>query len=300
MVDDQTVDLAVVGPGSVGAYFAAHAAQRGTSVLACARRPFDEFVIDSERFPARLRANVLIDPSAVARPVPHVLVALKSQHTAEAGEWLRRLCGPETIVVAAQNGLEAEERLAPFVNGATVVQSVVYCTAELVAPGHVQHYSSGWLWVPNTPEMQRFAQLFAGSGAEIRPTDSYVTELWRKLGFNTTTNGVTALARKRLAAFAREDMALLGTRLLAEAWTVARALGADLDPTTTSQYMTMIAEQPGNPGTSTYYDRMAGRPTEHDAIYGSMVRAARRIGIEVPVTETVWALLAAGDDDRFA
>lgn len=293
------VELAVVGPGSVGAYFAAHAAARGTSVVACARRPFDEYVIESERHPARGPAHVVTDPSTLDGPVPAVLVALKSQHTADAAGWLQRLCGPDTVVVAAQNGLEAAERLAPFVNGAEVVQSVVYCTAELVAPGHVRHYSSGWLWVPDTPSMHSFARLFAGSGAEIRPTPTYVTELWRKLGFNTTTNGVTALARKRLAAFARDDMATLGTRLLAEAWTVAQALGADLDPTTTAQYMTMIATQPGNPGTSTYYDRMAGRPTEHDAIYGSMVRAARRLGIEVPVTETVWALLAAGDDDRY-
>lgn len=245
-------ELAVVGPGSVGAYFAAHAAARGTSVLACARRPFTEYVIESERFPVRGEARVLTDPASVQATVPYVLVALKSQHTADAAEWLRRLCGPETVVIAAQNGLEAAERLAPCVNGARVVQSVVYCTAELMAPGHVRHYSSGWLWVPDTPEMHAFASLFAGSGAEIRPTPAYVTELWRKLGFNTTTNGVTALSRKRLAAFAREDIALLGTRLLAEAWTVARALGADLDPTTTAQYMTMIATQPGNPGTSTY------------------------------------------------
>lgn len=297
MMQRMEAELAVVGPGSVGAFFAAHAATLGRRVVACARRPFSEYVVESEIHPVRTPATVVTDPAEIDGPVPFVLVAVKAHHTEAASEWLRRLCGPDTVVVAAQNGLEAEERLTPYVNGAEVVQSVVYCTTELVAPGHTKHYGAGWLWVPARPSMERFAALYAGAGCEVRVSDKYLTEAWRKLGLNVTTNGVTAITRRRLSVFARPDVAALGERLLAEAWTVARAAGADLDPQTAASHIPMMPKLPGDPGTSTYYDRVAGRPTEHDAIYGSVVRAGRRLGIPTPFNETVWALLAAGDDE---
>lgn len=292
----RTGDLAVVGPGAVGGFFAAHAAAHGTTVLSAARRPFTEYIVESESHPVRSPAHVLTDPADVDGPVPFVLAAVKSQQTSDVGGWLERLCSRDTIVVAAQNGLEAADRLAPYVNGARVVQSVVYCTTELIAPGHTRHYGAGWLWVPDTPDMHRFATLFPERGATIRPTADIVTELWRKLGLNITTNGITALTRRRLSVFARGDIAALGTKLLEEAWTVGRADGADVDPAEAAARIPMMATLPGDPGTSTYYDRMAGRPTEHDAIYGAVARAGRRLGVATPLVDAVWALLAAGDD----
>ena len=45
------------------------------------------------------------------------------------------------------------------------------------------------------------------------------------------------------------------------------------------------------------HERLAGRPTEHDALYGAVIRAGARHGIATPFAETVSALLAAGDAD---
>ena len=44
-------------------------------------------------------------------------------------------------------------------------------------------------------------------------------------------------------------------------------------------------------------DRRAGRATEHDALYGAIVRAGRRHGIPTPLCEVFDTLLAAGDPD---
>jgi 2-dehydropantoate 2-reductase len=57
-----------------------------------------------------------------------------------------------------------------------------------------------------------------------------------------------------------------------------------------------VARMPVDGATSMYYDRMAGRPTEHDALYGAVVRAGARHGIPTPFAETVAALLAGGDE----
>ena len=46
-------------------------------------------------------------------------------------------------------------------------------------------------------------------------------------------------------------------------------------------------------GTSMLYDRLAGRPLEHEALTGALVEAADRHGIPVPVNRTLLALLSA-------
>jgi 2-dehydropantoate 2-reductase len=48
-------------------------------------------------------------------------------------------------------------------------------------------------------------------------------------------------------------------------------------------------------GSSMLYDRLARRPTEHDALTGAVVRFGRRVGIPTPLNDVVLALLAASD-----
>ena len=194
-------EVAVVGPGSVGAFFAAHLAVSGRDVLACARRPFAEYVIESRSVPARALARVVTDPGEVDGKADWVLVAVKSHQTDAAAPWLDRLCGPDTTVVVMQNGIEGEERVAPLSGAAEVVASVVYCATELLAPGHVMHRQAQMLIVPERAASHRFATLFDGTPIEIRVTAAYLTEAWRKLGINVMANGVTALTGRPLGVF---------------------------------------------------------------------------------------------------
>src|SRR5688572_2188929 len=136
--------IAVVGVGSVGTFFAAHLAAAGHDVLACARRPFDTYRVESAEAPVTGPANVATGPAAVTGgPYPWLLVAVKAHQTVDAAPWFDRLCGPDSpgrpasIVVAVQNGVEAVERFTPLVHGATVVPAVVYCGAELQEPGRI-------------------------------------------------------------------------------------------------------------------------------------------------------------------
>ncbi|MCP5027785.1 MAG: hypothetical protein GY929_16035 [Actinomycetia bacterium] len=82
--------IAVVGPGGVGGFFAAHATANGHEVLSCARRPFTEYVIESGRAPTTQPARVVTDPAMVDGPYPWVLVGVKAHQTQGAAEWLDR------------------------------------------------------------------------------------------------------------------------------------------------------------------------------------------------------------------
>jgi 2-dehydropantoate 2-reductase len=88
-------------------------------------------------------------------------------------------------------------------------------------------------------------------------------------------------------------------RVLRETVEVSVADGVALDP---DAEVARILERwthmdPGG-GSSTLYDRMAGRPMEHEYITGAVVRYADRHGHPAPLNRTLLTLLRALDQTR--
>jgi len=285
--------VAVVGVGSVGGYLASraieHAEASGASeVVLCARRPFDELVVESRPTgrSTEHRVSPLLDPSEVERPVDVVVVATKSQH--DVSDWIRALTDEGTIVVVAQNGVEQVDRIAPLTD-ATVIASVVYCGTELLEPGRVLHHNTGFLLLPEGAEAAAVADLFPDG--VIRPSGDFVTRAWQKLTLNVISNGITALTGRRMDVLAEPATAPLAERLAEECTEVGRAGGARLGDSWPQDAVALTRSAPGDQGTSMYYDRAAGRALEWDAIHGAAQRAARRHGIDVPAIDAMAALL---------
>ena len=78
--------------------------------------------------------------------------------------------------------------------------------------------------------------------------------------------------------------------LLRETVAVGVAVGAQLDESDVDRVMRTYQSYPDDNGTSMYYDRMAGRPLEHDLLSGAVVRAAAEHQVSVPANLAVWAL----------
>ena len=196
------------------------------------------------------------------------------------------------MVGSVQNGIEAIERLGPLAPESTVLPGVVYCGAELVAPGHVRHSAMARLIVPDEPAAHRLAGLADGTPLRIEPSAGHLVAAWVKLGLNSVANGLTALTGRPMEVVAEDGVGAIGRQLLIECWTVGRAAGADLDLETVDRTIEGMARNVGG-RTSMLQDREAGRPTEHDAIHGAILRAGERHGVPTPVTRIVHDLLAA-------
>lgn len=283
----------------MGTFFAAHAAAAGRDVVACARRPFDRYVVESPEAPTEAPATVLTDPAEWrAAPADLVLVTTKANQTEGAAGWLAAVAGPGSAVVVVQNGIEGEARVRPHVSpDSAVLPAVVYCGSELVEPGRIRHTSRGQLIVADGAPAQQLAAAFAGTPVDITVLDDrgYRTEAWRKLGLNVVLNGLTALTGRTMEVLRRPDIAEIASALLSECWTVARAEGADLPQNAADKFIAGLPTMPGDGATSMLYDRRAGRPTEHDALYGGVMRTADRHGIATPTHRLIAALIAAGD-----
>lgn len=287
----------VIGPGAIGTFFAVHLIGGGrVDVAVASRRPLPELVLASDGEEQRVTPMVFTDPASVETPFDWVLLATKAHQTAAASGWLQAACGPDTTVVVLQNGVEHEARVAPFVGSATVVPAVVYCGAEVVAPGRVVHRSNGFLIAPEGDRGRALAELYEGTGAGIRLTRDFGSAQWKKLVSNVVANGITALTGRRMEVMRTPAVAELGRAVVREGIVVARAEGADIDDGYADLLIEGIGAMPDDSGTSMLYDRLAGRPLEYDALYGAVLRAAARHDIAVPRTETLFALLQGLSD----
>jgi 2-dehydropantoate 2-reductase len=277
--------VAVVGVGAVGGAIGGwlDAARRHELTL-CTRTRFDRLEVETPTGRLSSDARVVTDPKEVG-PVDWILLATKAYDTEGAEPWLRALGGTETVLAVLQNGVEHEERARPLAGGMPIVPVIVACSAERTAPGRVRTRGSARLTVPATVHGRSFRELFEGSAVAVEHADDFTTALWRKLCVNVA-GVVTALTGEPLGVIRRPEIASLARGLVLETVRVARAEGARLEDDFAD---TLVAELcAGRPDAtpSILQDLKAGRPLEHDARNGAVVRFGARHGIPTPLNES--------------
>ncbi|HTU55481.1 MAG TPA: 2-dehydropantoate 2-reductase [Acetobacteraceae bacterium] len=290
--------VAVVGLGGIGGVAAGclvHASRHDVAV--CARRPLARLIVERPEGTAEVSLRTLTDP-ADARPVDWVLLCTKAHETASTAPWLTRLCGPKTRIAVLQNGIDHAARIAPFVPEARVVPAIVYYNGERMAADRVRlrHVVEHDLAVADDAEGAAFAELLAGTPLKVLRSADFATLMWRKLLINAVANPLTALTRQRQAVLRREDMRALCLAVLEEAVSVARADGARVTADESEQTLATLLTYPPEAGTSMYFDCLAGRPLEIEALTGAIVAAGERHGIATPLNRALLTLLRAISD----
>ena len=295
--------VAVIGIGSIGGVVAGclrHADRH--DVVACVRRPVDRgnlgLTVERPEGTVEVAFAALTDPQA-ATPVDWVLLATKAHHTASAAPWLARLCGPSTRVAVLQNGIDHAARVAPFIGAATAVPIMVYFNGERLAPDRMRMRrvgGAGDMEAADDADGRAFAQLLDGTPISVQLIADFKTQAWRKLLINAVANPMTCLTLRRQEVLRRPDIHALCLAVLDEAVAVARADGARLAPDEPAQTMAKLMTFGPELGTSMYFDRLAGRPLEVEALTGAIVAAGDRLGIPTPLNATLLTLLRAVSD----
>ncbi|WP_375488191.1 2-dehydropantoate 2-reductase N-terminal domain-containing protein, partial [uncultured Mycobacterium sp.] len=137
---DIATQIAVVGPGAVGATVAAQLHAAGHPVLLCGRTAREHIEVRNDGADAIIVPGpVHTDPREITAAVDVVVLAVKATHNGDAGRWLARLCDEHTVVAVLQNGIEQVEQGAPHCPSSAVVPGIVWFSAETQA--------DGWVWL---------------------------------------------------------------------------------------------------------------------------------------------------------
>ena len=288
----------MIGLGAIGGVAAGCLAAAGRyDLVACVRQPIERLTLDAPDGTVTLPLHALTDP-AQAKPVDWVLLCTKTHATASTAPWLKALCVPSTRVAVLQNGVDHVARVAPFAGAATVLPVIVYYNGERLGADRVKlrRGADPDVIVADNDAGRAFTQLFEGTPLRVKPGKDFATLAWRKLLLNAVASPVTALTLQRQAVLRRPDIKELCLAVLEEAIAVGRAEGARLADDEAARTLATLFTFAGELGTSMYFDRLAGRPLEHEALTGAIVSAGERHGIATPLNRALLALLRAISD----
>jgi 2-dehydropantoate 2-reductase len=299
--------VCVAGVGVIGSLFAAHLS-RVAQVSALTRREEHARALREQGLRVSGRSDFLAQIEAADSPLelpePElVIVACKGTDLESAAE---RLAGhwPDAIVMTVQNGIGAGDVIARHGDW-RLLTAVTFMSGTRHADTHVEYVLDTATWIGpargTTPDdARRVAALIESSGLAAEAFDDLRPAQWSKLIFNATVNTVAALTGlPHDAHFAalREpsDLGFLVRGLIDEGKAVAAAAGVPLreDP----WEMNVHATERG----SAHYPSMledveARRRTEIDTITGALVREAHRLGVPVPLHETMERLIKAKEE----
>ena len=302
----------VVGAGSIGSLFAGHLGSIVESTVLTRRQEHtDSLNTNGLQVSGKscLQSPIIasMDPADLG-DVDLVIIATKTTAVEDSA---RKISGhfPNAIVMTVQNGLGCEEVVASYGDW-PVMSSVTFMSGIRHSDIHVEYEldTATWLgpWAgggATFEQAQAIEALITRSGLKAEAFPDLQPAQWSKLIFNAVVNSVAALSDlPHVKAFAiRGELRDLGHLVYAamdEGKRVAAACGVELyeDP----WLMNVEATSHGQTGNEDYAhapsmleDVRSRRLTEVDWITGSIVREAARVGVPVPINETLYRLVKA-------
>ena len=292
--------VAVLGPGAVGGTFAVRLAMSGNHTIVVGPPETIGMValagitleVDGHVLSARPEVRQRLE-----RSVELLLVAVKAHQLEDALERVDPDALARGVVVPLLNGLEhldpIRTHFGPRVAAASLSHFQAYRVGRVQIiqprPTALVTLASEEL---SPAELERAASVLRGASADVEIDDDEKSVLWRKAARLAVLSAATSLTRRPVGAL-REDIQWRPRMeaALAEACAVAAADGVNLIP---SSQWSVITSMDYELTTSTARDVAEGRPSELDAIAGSVVRAGERLGVPCPVlSELVSEALAA-------
>jgi 2-dehydropantoate 2-reductase len=295
-------DVAVVGPGGVGAYFGGMLARAGAKVTMLGRPgPSSEHLdtiarrglrLDTQSFDERVGVETTVEPRSIAG-AELVLFCVKSVDTTEAARRIAPHLSSDAILLDLQNGVDNPDKLRAL--GLDPIPAVVYVAAAVEVPGEVKHRGRGDLVIGHASrrsDVERAADWLVRAGIPCVVSDDVERDLWVKLILNSMANATSALTGASYGQLAEFDPTWqIAIDVATEAVAVARAEGHDLERDEVIRRGLEVCRAVGSATSSTQQDIANGRPTEVDALNGIIATLGAKHGLPTPVNHTLWALV---------
>ncbi|MDB5082146.1 MAG: panE, 2-dehydropantoate 2-reductase [Chloroflexi bacterium] len=312
--------ICIVGAGAIGGYMGAKLALAGEDVTLIARGPHLEAIrqnglklIMKDGSEQVITNALAISDMAEAGPQDAVIVALKAHSLPALAPAMRALYGPETMVVAAQNGIpwwyfrgiespypdyrvkavDPEGVIEQNMEVSRVIGCVVYPATEISAPGVIRHiegdrFSIGEIDGNKSDRIKQLSQTLTKAGLKAPVRTNIRSEIWIKLWGNLAFNPISALTRALLSDITDFPLTReLARQMMTEAQTIATKLGVEFG--ISLEQRIEGAANVGAHKTSMLQDIESGRPTEVDAIVGAVAELGRLTGTPTPYIDALYA-----------
>mgnify|MGYP001118925655 FL=1 len=302
--------VVVVGAGAIGGLFGSLLSEGGLDVtlIDVNRAHIDAISMNGLKI-VGYGGDRFIDIKATTDPKQAgvgdiVIVQCKAMHTENAVKNALLVFGDHTVVVSFQNGIGNEEVIAGIIGEQRVIGGLTAQAAIVEAPGVVRNYSDlptyvGEIFGPDvgslTPRIEKIAQIFSAAGLNTHGSSNIRLDMWIKLLGNiglSATSGTTDLASADMIKI--PELAATIRCAVNEAAAVAAACGIEIPEAEKHDILDKLTSTSAGTGeskSSLCADLRAGRPTEIDRIYGTVVRYGKEHGVPTPTIDTLIAIV---------
>ena len=299
--------IAVLGSGAVGGFYGAKLAQAGHDVTFVARGAHLQAIRERGLqirspmlgdFTVRARAE---EDTSLVGPVDLVVLAVKTYDNPAALPLIPPMLGDETAVLTIQNGVDSPAAAAAVVGERAVIGGTTYIASALAGPGVIEQTGThrrivfGEVFgdLPRlTARVRAIHDALSGSDIQSEAVEDGRVPIWEKFIFLVALAGFTGASRLSIGPLwgdpAIRAQFLEGCR---EVEQLARAEGVAVADDVVDRIDAYVRGIPGTMRSSLLIDLSQGKRVEVEALQGSVVRRAARLGVAVPVTSTLYAVL---------
>lgn len=300
--------ITILGAGAMGMLFGGYLSQQNSVwLLDVDQGRVDKINADGVAVREKDGRDQLFRPTAVVDsaglPVMDlVLVFVKSMFTVDALAKNRNLIGPDTYLMTLQNGAGHEAKLLQFADRAHVIIGSTQHNASVLDNGHTHHGGTGITSISllngENEAVAHIAENFTDCGFPCITSGDVKRQIWTKLFTNTAASALTAVLQVPLGfLYDNPHARFLMEELCREAVMVANAEGiAQFDEAEVIQGVEAVCRGAKDGYTSIYADIRDGRRTEVDTISGSVLEAAKAMGLSAPYHEMVVQMIHALED----
>ncbi len=231
------------------------------------------------------------------------IVFVKSTATDIVANNIKTAARKDTIVVTLQNGYGNEEILKNHFGESNTAAGVTSQGATFAGPGHIKHAGSGPTHIcmsdKKNDKIKPFIQALNDAGLEADIENNIESLVWSKLVINVGINALTALTGlKNGMLLDFEETRAIMKDLVDEAVLVCEKSGIKLTYDNPLETVYSVSEKTGQNRSSMLQDFDRGSITEIDFINNAIVKAADKLGIDVPVNRTIAGLVKTIDLNR--
>jgi 2-dehydropantoate 2-reductase len=309
----------VVGAGAIGTFIGTHLARSGAEVAALARGA-TATALRAHGFRLEEGGAVLTAPVRVAEetgalgPQELVVLAVKGPSLPGLAPTLRPLVGPDTVLLAAMNGvpwwffhgLSGPHDGAPVravdPHGAItdaipvrhVIGCVVHATCSVREPGLVRHGFGRGLILGEpaggaSSRVNALADRLLAAGFETTVSKRIQADVWYKLWGNMTMNPMSALTGATCDRLLDDPLLDRFTlAIMAEAAAIGDRIGCPIPQS--GEDRNAVTRKLGAFKTSMLQDVEAGKPLEIDGLLTAVSEIGRRVDVPTPSTDALLGL----------
>ncbi|UFT98503.1 ketopantoate reductase family protein [Radiobacillus kanasensis] len=302
------MNIVVLGAGALGAYFGARWQEAGQNVTYLVRsrraKQLREHGLHIQSVQGDYEVNT---PKIVEQPedidsADLVLLAVKGYHLPSTYPALDVLVEKGAKILPILNGNEHFDVLQERYGVEKVLGGLAFIIATLNENGHVVHTSKahdmvfGALHPSQTELCEQLQQISEPANFSNTYSDNIQEAIWNKYMFIHAFSGITTASNLSIGEIWEQTETLnIAYKLLEEMKELANASGVSITTKHVEAASENLHKFHPEATSSMHQDRRKGLPLEVEHIHGGALRQAKKVGLTLPYTETIYGLIKPFD-----